>query len=323
MTRRPLPHAGLALALPVVSSLFLLSHGEAVAAGACSSTAKTMSSACASDVQDNFLVTTAACINIGDDGERKECLKEAKAERDEGRKLCKEQLRARRDVCGELGEGRYDPDFEPENFVNPLEIGGSVAPNPYFPLEQGRSWVYESEDETVTVTVTDRTKLIEGVRCLVVTDVVQGDGKSVEVTEDWFAQDTAGNVYYCGELVQNFEEQEDGEAELVDLDGSFKVGRDFAKPGLIMPAVPEVGFAYRQEFALGEAEDVARIVAIDASETTPGGSCSGDCIKTEEFTPIEPDVLENKFYAPGIGFMLEVDPESGDRLELIETKIGG
>ena len=308
------------LFLPLLAAVTVLSCAQEVSAADnfCSSTAKLMNSACQNDVSDNFLTKRAACVNIGDGTERAECIEEAKTERQEERQLCGAQLRARRDVCRDVGEARYEPSFEPEDFVNPLEIGGSVAANPFFPLNQGLVWVYENEEERVTVTVTDQTKLIEGVTCLTVTDVVeQKDGnKSVEITDDWFAQDVEGNVYYCGELSRNFEEQEDGEAELVDLDGSFKVGRDFAKPGLIMPANPAVGDVNRLEFAIGEAEDIAEFIDLAGTATTPAASCSGTCRVTLDTTPLEPGESENKFYAPDIGFILETKP-SGEILELV------
>ncbi len=296
-----------------------LAQEAAAAENFCSSTAKLMNNACVNDVQDDFLTTRASCINIGDDAERNACIDEATTERQEERELCGAQLKARREVCGDIGEARYEPSFEPESFVNPLEIGGSVAANPFFPLNQGLVWDYENADERITVTVTDRTKLIEGVTCLVVTDVVeQKDGnKSVEITEDWFAQDVEGNVYYCGELVQNFEEQEDGEAELTDLDGSFKVGRDFAKPGLIMPTNPSVGDVNRLEFALGEAEDIAEFIDLAGTASTPAASCDGTCRVTLDTTPLEPDAAENKFYAPDVGFILETKPGTDEILELV------
>jgi hypothetical protein len=248
-------------------------------------------------------------------------LRRGRAERQEARALCGEQRDARLDLCGALGEDRYDPDFDPADFVDPLAIGGAVGANPYFPLIPGTRWVYEGGDETVTVTVTDKTKLIEGVTCLVVNDLVEEDGVPIEDTDDWYAQDKGGNVWYCGEIAKNFEvfEGDDpAEAELVDIDGSWKAGRDGAQPGIIMLALPQVGDVYRQEVALGEAEDAARVISTTGSATVPAASCDGDCVVTRDFTPLEPDANERKFYAPGVGLILERDLESGDRVELVE-----
>jgi hypothetical protein len=179
-------------------------------------------------------------------------------------------------------------------------------------------WVLEGGDEVITDTVTDETKLIEGVTCRVVRDVVEEDGVLIELTDDWYAQDLAGNVWYCGELARNFESFE-GDApedpELVDIEGSFKVGRDGAKPGILMLANPQVGVAYRQEVALGDAEDVAEVTSITGTEAVPAASCDGDCVVTRDFTPLEPGGDEMKYYAPGVGLILEVDAE-GNRVEL-------
>jgi hypothetical protein len=236
--------------------------------------------------------------------------------------LCKEQLGARLDLCGLVGEKRYDPDFDPENFVNPLEIGKSVAANPYFPLIPGTQWVYEGGDEVITVTVTGKTKLIEGVTCVVVNDLVEEDDVSIEDTDDWYAQDLDSNVWYCGEIAKNFETIEGDlpdDPELVDIDGSWKAGRDGAKPGILMLADPKVGDVYRQEVLLGDAEDVAEVISTTGSAKidVDDASCDGDCLITRDFTPIEPGLNENKYYKPGVGLIIEVDME-GNRVELVE-----
>ena len=290
-------------------------------AGPCANTATAALRACRAEVVDDFQIARGVCINLSDAAERTECFDEATAERQETRTLCREQHDARLDLCGALGEDRYDPDFDPANFVDPLAIGGAVAPNPYFPLVPGTRWVYEGDDETVTVTVTDKTKLIEGVTCLVVNDLVEEDGVPIEDTDDWHAQDVDGNVWYCGEIAKNFETfagDDPEEAELVDIEGSWKTGRDGARPGIIMLAAPQVGDVYRQEFALGDAEDVARVISTTGSAMVPAASCDGDCVVTRDFTPLEPDANERKLYAPGIGLILERDLESGDRVELVE-----
>ena len=290
-------------------------------AGPCTNTATAALRACRAEVVDDFQIARGVCINLSDAAERSECLEEAGAERQEARALCREQRDARLDLCEALGEARYDPGFEPADFVDPLAIGGAVAPNPYFPLIPGARWVYEGGDETVTVTVTDKTKLIEGVTCLVVNDLVEEDGVAIEDTDDWYAQDLDGNVWYCGEIARNFEVFEGDvpeEAELVDIDGSWKAGRDGAQPGIVMLALPKVGDVYRQEVALGEAEDAARVISTTGSAIVPAASCDGDCVVTRDFTPLEPDANERKFYGPGVGLILEQDLESGDRVELLE-----
>lgn len=294
--------------------------------GFCSATADVTLKACGYEVKDDYWIAVGNCINESDKSDRRECLEDAYAELAEGKDVCEEQHEARLELCDAVGERRYDPDFDPANFVEPTEIGSVVTPNEYFPLVPGNRWVYEAADETITVTVTDKTKLIEGVTCLVVNDLVTDeDGNPIEDTDDWYAQDLEGNVWYCGEIAQNFElfEGDDPEdAELIDVEGSWKTGRDYAKPGIQMFADPQLGKTYRQEVALGNAEDVAEIVALDGDEETDAADCDGTCVVTREYTPIEPDVVEFKYYATDVGLILEVNPETGERVELVEFTPG-
>lgn len=284
----------------------------------CSQTAKLARSACLTESKDDLLVARANCLNIEDSSDRRECYAEAKEERQDATDECKEVYSSRKEVCDEVGESRYDPEFTAGNFVDPDDIGGSVTPNPYFPLVVGNTWVFEGNGETITVTVTDKTKLINGVTCRVITDVVLVDGEPLEITVDWYAQHSNGDVWYCGEVAQNFEVFEGDmpeEAELVDIEGSWKAGRDGAKPGITMFFSPQVGTTYRQEMFLGDAEDVAEVTSVTGSESVPGGSCNGNCLITRDFTPLDPGVNEYKYYAPGIGQLLEIDAE-GNRIEL-------
>ncbi len=198
----------------------------------CTDTANAMLMACRADTEDDFWVAMAQCINMSDAEERQACETEAGEGREEAQEECDAVLAARLEVCGLVGEERYEPDFSPANFVDPNEIGSMVPPNPYWPLVPGTRWVYEGGEERITVTVTDKTKFIEGVTCRVVNDVVEEDGEVIEDTDDWYAQDLAGNVWYCGEIAQNFETFEGNdpeEPELVDIEGSFKAGRDGAR----------------------------------------------------------------------------------------------
>ena len=287
----------------------------------CSLTAKVTRKACGFEVKDDYWIAVGNCINESDPGARKDCLKEARSERRESNELCKEQLTARLDLCNEVGEARYDPEFTSANFVDPREIGISIAPNLYFPLVTGNQWVYEGDGETITVTVTNKTKLIDGVTCVVVNDLVEEDGVPIENTDDWYAQDQTGNVWYCGEISRNyelFEGDDPEEAELVDIDGSWKAGRDGAKPGILIGSAPQVGDIYQQEVALGEAEDIAKIISTAGNESVAAGfSCNYQCVIAEDSTPIEPGVYENKHYVPGLGLILEEDME-GNRVELIK-----
>ena len=202
----------------------------------------------------------------------------------------------------------------------------TIAPNPWFALVPGKLWVYEGDGETIEVEVTGDTKLIDGFTCIVVIDTATEDGVVVEKTNDWCAQDVAGNVWECGEIARNFEIFEGDDPatpDLVDIDGSWKAGRDGSEPGILLPFDPQVGDVFRQEVAYGEAEDAVEILSITADEAAPGGSCAGDCLMTADFTPLEPGVEENKYYVPGIGLIVEINPDTGERVELELFTPGG
>ncbi len=322
----------LLLLIPFTSTSLFASHYNKQERS-CTKTAKFLNYACGFEVRDDYLAGIAICLNESDEDEKRDCLKEAKVTQRESYNECREVFRARKALCGDIGEEPYDPPFGEdfaENFVDPTEIGKSISPNPYFPLVEGNKWVLEGkavneegeeEVEIITVTVTDQTKLIDGITCVTVIDVAEVDKEVQEITDDWYAQDIYGNVWYCGEVSRNFEsfEGDDPEfPELTDLDGSWKAGRDGAKAGILLPSVPVVGDIFRQEVAWGDAEDVIEILATDATESAPGGSCNGNCLQTRDFTPLDAEANENKFYSPGIGLILEIDLDTGDRVELIE-----
>jgi hypothetical protein len=284
---------------------------SALAKSACTNTSKAARAACQHEAGDDFWIAIGNCLNSSDLEARKECKNEANTALKESKKDCAEQYAARKDVCEALGEAPYDPVINPDDF---LDKNGIIAnPNPYFPLVPGTTKVFEGGGETITVTVTNDTKEILGVTCIVVTDVVEKDGEVIEDTVDWYAQDIYGNVWYFGEISQEFEN-----SELVSLEGSWKAGVDGAKPGILMQANPQVGDVYRQEFSLGNAEDMAEVISVTGSATAPVASCNGDCVVTKDWTPMDPDAVENKYYAPNIGVILEVNPDTGDKVELVD-----
>lgn len=282
-------------------------------AGACTRTTRAAFNGCMSEALDEFWVGHGKCQNEAEAPTRATCIADNADALEEFENECREQRSARRDLCETLGEGPHDPEFVPENFVDPDDIGGSVAANPWLPLIPGRTLVYRSPDERVRVKVTKWIKIIDGVPCRVVRDVVTADGEFVEDTIDWLAQDLDGNVWYCGEVTAEYE---DGFP--VNTDGSFQAGVDGAKPGLLMLAAPTVGDTYRQEFDLANAEDAATVTDLNGSATSPAASCAGDCLVTLEFTPLSPDVAEDKYYKAGVGNILTIDLESGERTELVK-----
>jgi hypothetical protein len=222
---------------------------------------------------------------------------------------CKDQFDFRQEACERFGPAPYDPVIDPANFVSQID-------NPYFPLKPGTTFIYEGQTahglEHSEFAVTHNTKVILGVTCIEVRDSVLTDGVLTEDTLDWFAQDKDGNVWYFGE---NTHELEDG--LITTIDGTFTAGVDNDKPGIIMEADPAIGDFYRQEFSLANAEDFAEVASLTESVTVPFGSFT-NCLKTIETTPLETDLLEHKFYAPGIGNISTVDAHTGEKVELIQ-----
>ncbi len=202
---------------------------------------------------------------------------------------------------------------DPSHFLSPDAM--AAAPNPYFPLVPGLVRILKSGDETITVTVTNETKEILGVTCVVVRDVVEENGEVIEDTDDWYTQDMFGNVWYFGEISKNYED-----GELANLDGSWKGGVDDAQPGISNESQTEVGDVYRQEFALGEAEDMGEVISTtETEEMVPAANCADTCVVTRDFLPIEPGHVEKKYFAPGIGNILSIDLDTGKREELVQV----
>ena len=299
---------------------------------ACSLTASAAFFACQNEKEDDYWIAKGNCYN-GAKKDQADCFDEAQAEYDDAKAECQDQLDARKDLCDELGEAPYDPPIDKIRWVNPERISAGTA-NPYFPLVRGYKWVYKTYDEddeakeiieTNTDEVLMETKEIMGVKCFIVHDIVY-DGNNIdpdkikEDTYDYYAQDVDGNVWYFGEFSLSFEE------DLPSMEGSWIFGMDDAKPGIVMFANPlpewvEVGTVYRQEFLLGDAEDWAQLESLDAIVSGvpyADGNCgeNDECLKTSEGTPLEPDVIEYKYYKSGIGTVLEYAPDTGERTQL-------
>ncbi len=215
-----------------------------------------------------------------------------------------------------LPQGSESVELDPAEFTAEID-------NPYWPMSVGSRWVYsetdsEGAEQRVVVTVTDRTKEIaNGIEARVVHDEVTEDGVPTEVTDDWYAQDAEGNLWYMGEDTTEYEN-----GKPASTSGSFEAGVDGAQPGIIMPAHPEVGQAYRQEYYEGEAEDEGAIVKVDAQAEVPFGHFA-PVVMTQDTNPLEPKVLEFKFYAEGVGPVLADSVSGGsDREELLSYKEG-
>jgi hypothetical protein len=198
---------------------------------------------------------------------------------------------------------------EPVN-LDPANFTADIT-HPYWPMKPGTRWTYRDVDEkgevqTVVVVATkDTKKLANGITARVVRDTVRSEGAIVEDTFDWYAQDSAGNVWYMGEDTAEFEN-----GKILTRAGSFEAGADGAQPGILLPAEPQIGQKYRQEYLKGEAEDNGEVLGLDQLVEVPAGRYRG-ALLTRDTTSLEPDVVEYKLYAPGIGPVLTVDISGG------------
>jgi hypothetical protein len=277
----------------------------------CNATSQTMWLSCSPTAQGDYGVAQAKCTNISDPVKRNNCLLQAQTDKLDTLNTCIDQYFARQAACKRLGSGRYDPVINPANFVATID-------NPLFPLNPGTTFIYEGDTEAGfehdEFFVTHKTKVILGVTCVEVRDTAKVNGKLVEDTLDWFAQDKDGNVWYFGE---NAKQLEGG--LVVGVEGSWTGGVDNAKPGIVMKAHPAIGNFYRQEFSLGTAEDIAEVISLNNSVNVTYGSFT-HCLKTKETAPLEPDTLEFKFYCPGVGNVLTKDISAGETLQLVDIK---
>jgi hypothetical protein len=187
--------------------------------------------------------------------------------------------------------------------------------NSYLPLAPGSRWIYRETltGERIVVSVTNRTKRIaNGVTARVVRDTARRNGRLAEDTFDWYAQDRQGNVWYMGEDTKAYEH-----GKVASTAGSWEAGVDGAQAGIAMPAHPRVGRQYRQEYYAGHAEDHARILSLDDQAEVPAGHYK-PALLTKEWTPLEPDALEYKLYARGVGMVLSTTVSGGaEREELV------
>ena len=202
--------------------------------------------------------------------------------------------------------------LDPADFTTDID-------NPYWPMTPGTRWIYRETDPdgdfTVHVTVTSETKKVaNGIEARVVRDSVFREDELVEDTFDWYAQDSDGAIWYLGEETAEFEN-----GKVASREGSFEAGVDGALPGIALPAHPEPGMAYRQEYKKDEAEDEGAVLGVDELVEVPYGAYK-DALLTRDTTPLEPDVEELKFYARDIGPVLTLTSSGGTaREELLDV----
>lgn len=228
-------------------------------------------------------------------------------------------------ACGDSGgteESFKAPVGSDDIALDPADFRTEID-NPYWPMRPGSRWVYREPGEKgrslrVEITVTEKTKVVDGIETRVVHDVVSDERtkRPVEVTDDWYAQDKFGNVWYLGEDTQEYEN-----GKPTTKKGSWEAGENGAQAGVIVLSEPQVGDEYRQEYLAGEAEDAARVLSRDERVRVPLDAYE-NCLMTRDFTPLDPEVLEYKYYAEGVGPVLTIDVPTGDREELISFEAG-
>jgi len=208
-----------------------------------------------------------------------------------------------------LPQGTTPSKLDPSKFTTEID-------NPYWPIRPGSHWVYseveDGEAQRVDVTALDKTKTLGGVTARVVHDQVTRKGQVLEDTYDWYAQDSDGNVWYLGE---NTKEYENGKVKTTE--GSWAYGVDGAQAGVVVPADPEQGLKYREEYYAGHAEDAAEVLNTTSQVQVPYGRFK-DAVLTRNFSSLEPTVEEMKLYAKNVGPVMELLVSGGaGRTELL------
>ncbi len=203
--------------------------------------------------------------------------------------------------------------------IDPADFTTEID-NEYWPMEPGTRWTYSETDGDgaelqVVVTITSETREIaNGVTARVVRDTVTEDGVVIEDTFDWFAQDADGNIWYLGEDTAEFEN-----GEISSTKGAWEAGVDGALPGVAIPANPIVGMKYRQEYYAGEAEDNGEVLSVSETQEVTAGSYD-NLLQTYDTSGIDPEALEHKYYAPGVGLVLSLGLNGGGREELVSME---
>jgi hypothetical protein len=210
--------------------------------------------------------------------------------------------------------GPYAPEIDPSNFVATID-------NPYFPLEPGTTFLYKGVAENGTtpqtdeMVVTNQTKVILGVRSVVVRDTVSSHGRPIERTFDWYAQDKFGNVWYMGE-----DSREVKNGRFVRTSDSWEAGVKGAEPGIIMPGNPRPGDEYRQEYYPHYALDQAKVLGPGGPIQVPYGSFKNTLLTVETAPQLDPGVAEDKYYVAGLGDIKEQTVSGNhEEIELIRV----
>ena len=211
---------------------------------------------------------------------------------------------------------------EPVN-LNPADFSADIT-NAYWPMKPGTRWVYRALEEgeppqdVAVVATTATKKLANGITARVVRDTAHSEGQLVEDTMDYYAQDKAGNLWYMGEETAEYEN-----GKVVSRAGSWEAGKDGAMPGVLLPALPQDGQKYRQEYQKGEAEDNGEVIATNTLVQVKTGRYKRSLV-TMDTSNLEKTAVEYKFYAPAVGPLLALDISGGaSREELVKIEQAG
>ena len=204
--------------------------------------------------------------------------------------------------------------------VPPATAFSARVDNPWYPLRPGTAYVYrgvkDGEPARDVLTVTRRTTTVAGVPCVVVADSLYLSGRLEERTEEWYSQDSRGNVWYFGEDTAELDRQ----GRVANTSGSWRAGVGGARPGIFMFAHPSVGQSAEQEHYPGQAEDHFRVLSLQARVSVPFVT-SSHALLTKEWTPLEPGTIDHKLYVRGIGTVLEQTVRGGvERAELVSVR---
>jgi hypothetical protein len=196
---------------------------------------------------------------------------------------------------GVTRQGMAQPTFDARQFVTGVN-------HPFFPLKPGSRWVYEGRIDQglmrAEVSVLEKTRVINGVKCVTRSTFETINGKRSETALDWFAQDVAGNVWYMGEETKAYRND-----KVISQNGSWLAGERGALAGIMMQAQPKVGIEYQQSNAKGHAQDRGSVVDLNEAVTVPQGAFK-DTLVTKEWSALDsPVAYERKFYAKGVGLV--------------------
>lgn len=260
-----------------------------------------------------LLLATAGLSACTDDGESSSANAASSSESETSTASADAAPSVQPSGSSELPQGDDPVDLDPADFTTDID-------NPYFPLVPGTRMTYREVDEegnelkVVVIVTRDTKEIANGITARVVRDTVTENGELIEDTFDWYSQDSEGNVWYMGENTAEFEN-----GKIATREGSFEAGVDGGLPGIIMPANPEPGLAFRQEYYEDEAEDNGEILSTEEMVDVPAGHFD-DVLMTKDTITIEPDVLEYKLYARDVGMVLALGISGGGgREELIKV----